>query len=111
MRVVVLFLLATLVPLLPFLVWLARRRSRTTRADVADGLEAFLDGTGRPRDWKRFLSARLDDAGLDAIRERCRRLPEEYPPEQPGEYCSDAGRQVLRSLVRQLRNGSAADRP
>lgn len=107
MRVVVLFLLATLLPLLPFLLWLARRRAQPSRADVADSLEAFLDGTGRPHDWSRFLSTRLGDPGLDAVRERCRHLPEEFPPERPGEYCSDAGRQVLRSLVLELRQGSA----
>lgn len=106
MRAVALFLLATLLPLVPFLVWLARRSGHATRSDVAEILEAFSSGTGRPDDWDRFLSARLGDPDLEAIRGRCARLPEEFPPGRPGEYCSEAGRVLVRSLASQLRQAS-----
>jgi len=50
MRVVALFLLALLLPLLPFLLWLGRRKSHVSPPDVVDTLEAFLTASGRPRD-------------------------------------------------------------
>ena len=106
MRAVALFLLATLLPLVPFLLWLARRSGPATRSDVAEVLEAFSSGTGRRDDWDRFLSAPLDDPELEAIRNRCARLPEEFPPRRPGEYCSEAGRDLVRSLASQLRQAS-----
>jgi hypothetical protein len=103
MRVVALLLLATLLPLLPFLIWLGRRTSRVTRSDVADTLEAFLTATGRPRDWDRFLSTPLGDPTLEAIRLRCGHLAEEFPPKAVGEYCSAAGKQVIREAIVRLR--------
>jgi hypothetical protein len=108
MRVIALFLLATLVPLVPFLFWLARRTAHPTRADVADTLEAFLNGTGRQHDWDAFLALPLSDPQLDAVRTRCGHLPVQFPPQQPGQYCSDAGLQTIRSLISELRQGSPA---
>lgn len=105
MRVVALFLLATLIPLVPFLVWLARRTARPTRADVADTLEAFLNGTGRPHDWEAFVARPLGDPHLESIRTRCGHLPVEFPPQRPGQYCSEAGMRTLRSLISELRQG------
>lgn len=109
MRVVALFLLALLLPLLPFLLWLGRRKSQVTPADVADTLEAFLTATGRPHDWGRFLSSPLTDPTLDAVRLRCCHLPEEFPSKVAGEYCSDAGKDVLRRSILQLRQPSHGD--
>lgn len=103
MRAVALLLLALLLPLLPFLLWLGRRRSHVSPADVADTLETFLTGTGRPRDWDRFLSSPLSDPALEAIRLRCGHLPEEFPPHRAGEYCSEAGMQVIREALEHLR--------
>lgn len=111
MRVVALFLLVTLLPLLPFLLWLGRRRANATRADVADALEAFLAGTLHPRDWARFLSTPLTDPELDAVRTRCARLPVELPPRRAGECCSEEGMLALREVLRELRRGSPPQDP
>jgi hypothetical protein len=78
---------------------------------VADTLGAFLNGTGRPHDWDHFISSPLTDPNLEAVRARCSHLPVEFPPQRSGEYCSDAGRQVIRSLMSQLLQGSAAEGP
>jgi hypothetical protein len=109
MRVVALFLLALVLPLLPFLLWLGRRKSHVSPADVADTLEAFLTAGDRPHDWDRFLSSPLADPTLDAVRLRCRRLPEEFPPKGAGEYCSDAGKDVIRQALLQLRQAPPGD--
>lgn len=106
MRVIALFLLATLLPLVPFFFWLARRTAHPTRADVADTLEALLNGTGRRHDWDVFVSRPLADPHLEAIRTRCAHLPLQFPPQRPGQYCSDAGMQTIRSLISELRQGS-----
>ncbi len=106
MRVVALFLLALVLPLLPFLLWLGRRKSRVSAADVADTIEAFLTAGDRPHDWNRFLESLLADPTLDAVRLRCRHLPEEFPPKFAGEYCSEAGKDVLRQAILQLRQAA-----
>ena len=109
MRVIALFLFATLLPLVPFLFWLARRAAHPTRADVADSLEGFLDGTGRRHDWDAFIAQPLGDPSLEAIRTRCAHLPVQFPPQRPGQYCSDAGMLIVRSLVAELRQGTPGE--
>ncbi len=104
MHVVALFVLATMVPLVPFLVWLSRRGQDACASDIADIMEAFLDGTAGRHDWDDFISVRLSDPVLEAIRGRCAQLPTECPAERPGQYCSEAGTQVVRAYVSQLRN-------
>src|SRR5437763_12133300 len=41
-----------------------------TREEVADIIEAFINGTGGPHDWDDFCTFPLDDIALDQIRER-----------------------------------------
>jgi hypothetical protein len=105
MKVVALFVLVTVVALLPFLNWLARKRNQLTRDDVAAAIDAFLSDTGSRYDWDDFTSRPINDPALDAIRMRCLGLPEELPSHTPHQYCSDAGFAVLRSYVVELRHG------
>ena len=42
-----------------------------TRAEVADIIEQFVDGTGGRWDWDDFTSTKIADPELDAIRVRC----------------------------------------
>lgn len=74
-----------------------------TKKEVADEIQSFLDGTGGAQDWSDFCTFSIVDPELDKIRARCAQLGEEFPPEQPGEYCGSAGREVLRRYVTQLR--------
>jgi hypothetical protein len=72
-----------------------------TRAEVANTIEQFLDGNGGQWDWDDFCSCQIADPELDAIRGRCVNLHDEYPSETG--YCSTAGFQLMREMVRTLR--------
>ena len=52
-----------------------------TKAEVADIIEQFLDGTGGRWDWDDFTSVKIVDPDLDTIRVRCIELHDEtaYP--------------------------------
>ena len=77
--------------------------------EVAKTIEGFIDGTGKQWDWDGFISIRLDDPELEAIRQRCIALPDEFPPSHPSQYCSEAGLNVMRQMVQDLRvRGCAA---
>jgi hypothetical protein len=102
MTVIALFALATLISVIPFVMWLSRRRQATDPAEVAVALEAFLNGAGHARAWDDFLGEPIDDPALEAIRVRCARLPEEFPPTEKGQYCSAAGVDVVRGYLNQL---------
>jgi hypothetical protein len=83
---------------------------KRTREEVANTIEGFISGTGRQWDWDGFVSIRLDDPELEAIRQRCVSLPVEFPPSTTTDYCSDAGIQVMRDLVQGLRSSSGEKR-
>ena len=74
-----------------------------SRGEVADTIERFVDGIYRRWEWDDFCSFPIVDSQLDAIRVRCACLPQEYPPAEKGHYCSEAGLEVLRQIVRELR--------
>ena len=76
---------------------------KRTREEVAETIEAFVNGTGRQWDWDGFTSIRIDDPELEAIRKKCVVMPVEFPPSNPKEYCSEAGMQVMRELAQGLR--------
>ena len=72
---------------------------KMTRDEVAKTIENFVNGTGGTWDWDDFLSIRLQDAELDAIRKKCASVRDEFPPPSGDrQYCSDAGTQVLREF-------------
>jgi hypothetical protein len=72
-----------------------------TKAEVAEIIEQFLDGTGGDWDWDDFTSFRIADPELDAIRVRCGQLYDE--PNYPGRYCGPDGLAEMRRIVEQLR--------
>ena len=76
---------------------------KRTREEIAKTIEAFVDGTGRQWDWDGFISIRLDDPELEAIRKKCVAMPDQFPPTARGEYCSPAGLQAIRELAQGLR--------
>ena len=79
-------------------------RSKLGNLDVAQLLEDFLDGRGHPLAWDGFtLGSKFDDERLEQIRLRCAGLSKEFPPEKPGEYCNEQGRDVIRRYIVELR--------
>ena len=77
---------------------------RLGRQDVAHILEEFLEGRGGPWDWDDFISVgKVADERLKQIQRHVNLLSEECPPETPGEYCSEQGREVIRRFIAELR--------
>jgi hypothetical protein len=102
MRVILLFALATLIPLVPFLLFLRRKKSSATATDVADTLKAFLDGRLGRVDWNDFVGTPIADPALEVIRVTCAALPDRFPPAERGEWCGAGGLEVVRGLLSQL---------
>ena len=76
---------------------------KRTPEEVATVIEGFVNGTGKQWDWDGFTSIRLDDPDLEAIRQKCISVRDEFPSPDPKQYCSDAGMKVLEGLVQDLR--------
>ena len=81
---------------------------KRTAEEVATIIEGFVNGTGNQWAWDGFTSIRLDDPELEAIRKQIVALPVEFPPSDPRGYCSDAGLEKMRQIVRELRAGEPA---
>jgi hypothetical protein len=79
------------------------RKTERSRGEVADIIERFVNGTGGKWDWDDFISWPIADPQLDAIRARCAGLSQEFQTTQKGHYCSEAGVEVLRQMVKELR--------
>lgn len=72
--------------------------------EVAQILENFLKGTGGRWEWDDFISVGdVTDERLKQIQQHVNLLSEEFPPEKPGEYCNEQGRDVIRRYVSELR--------
>jgi hypothetical protein len=92
--------------------WLAGWRSATkpvvmSRRELADQIEAFLDGTGGPWGWDDLCSCRLSDPELERVKQECCGVGERFPATAPGQYCSAEGIALLRRIVSDLRKGAA----
>jgi hypothetical protein len=79
-----------------------------TPVEVAEVLQAFLDGTDGPWAWDDFLSVPLRDQALERIRLVCVNLPNDHPPRSRGFYCSAEGIEVIRALVTEVRDRSGS---
>lgn len=89
---------------------LFRSRSKgidRTPAEVAKFMQDFLNGTGPKWEWDDFLSTPLADPELEKIRERCRHLDLEFPPDKPGAFTSAQGLAVIRAYLDQLQRGAS----
>jgi hypothetical protein len=74
------------------------------RLEVAQILENFLQGAGGPWDWDDFISVgNVADDRLKQIQRHVNLLSDEFPPEKPGEYCNEQGRDVIRRYIAELR--------
>ena len=74
-----------------------------TKLEVASIIERFLNGTGGEWDWDDFCSHKITDEELDSVRLRCSKLSAIYPPREKGHYCSEAGFEIMRAMVTELR--------
>jgi hypothetical protein len=79
------------------------KKTARSRGEVADTIEQFVQGVCWQRVWDDFCTVPIVDPQLDAIRLRCAGMPEQFPSTQKGHYCSEAGIEVLREMVRELR--------
>ncbi|HKP04715.1 MAG TPA: hypothetical protein VJU77_15285 [Chthoniobacterales bacterium] len=75
---------------------------KRTTEEVATTIEGFVNGTGRQWDWDGFTSIRIDDPELEKIRQRCIAVRDEFPPQNPADYCSPAGMDAMRKLAEGL---------
>lgn len=84
---------------------ISRIRNRRTRTDVADILEAFLNGHLSDAEWDDFVSVPISDPHLDDIARHVGRLPDEFPSEERS-YCGPEGMEVMRRYIRELREAN-----
>jgi hypothetical protein len=82
---------------------------KRTPEEVANTIEGFVNGTDNQWAWDGFTSIRLDDPELEAIRQKVVSLPVEFPPSNPRAYCSEAGLDRMRQIVRDLRERNRRD--
>ena len=75
--------------------------------EVANTIEGFVNNTGDQWAWDGFISLRLNDPELEAIRQKCVSIRDEFPPSDPRAYCSEAGLEKMRQIVQDLRARSA----
>ena len=71
--------------------------------EVARYIEDFVNGTGGRWDWDDFICVPIADPELDTIRDLAARLPDLYPPRQPGHYCGEEGMAELVRILEALR--------
>ena len=84
---------------------------KRTREEVANTIEGFVNGTGRQWDWDGFTSIRIDEPDLEAVRQKCLSVRDEFPPAKLTDYCSEAGMEAMRKLATDLRAGSPQPAP
>ncbi len=70
---------------------------------IADLLEAFASGRCRAWDWDEFISIKKRDPFLESVRAKCVAIPDEFPPDHIGTYCSDTGVAALAKLAADVR--------
>jgi hypothetical protein len=75
---------------------------------VRAGLQKILDGVD-PWAWDDFMTGRIKDPRLEAIRLRVAQLGEEFPPESQGELFGPKGLEVIRGYIRELEHEAPAD--
>ena len=79
------------------------RMVRRTNLEVADIIEAFVNGTGRDWDWDDFCSVKIENHELDGVRLKCINVSFTHPPAQGYRYCNEEGIQLLREIAKDLR--------
>lgn len=82
---------------------------KRTPEEVSNAIEGFANGTGDQWAWDGFISIRLDDPELEAIRQKCVAIRDKFPPSDPRSYCSEAGLVAMRQIVQDLRSRSTSN--
>jgi hypothetical protein len=80
------------------------RPNTMTLEEAADSIDKFVNHTGGPWDWDDFISIRQKDAELEAVRLKCVSVADDFPSTDRRSYCSDAGFDALRDLLKDLRS-------
>jgi hypothetical protein len=75
--------------------------------EIANTIEGFVSGKGDQWAWDDFISIRLSDPELEAVRQKCVAIRDQFPPTDPKAYCSEAGLAEMRKIVQDLRARSA----
>ncbi len=79
-----------------------------TYSEVADTLEAFVDGHSGQWDWDNYMSATFfSDSYLKEVQQRMIHLSEEFPAQKGQGFCNGEGIAVIRAYVRELRAKTA----
>ena len=74
-----------------------------TGEEVANTIDAFVDGTGGRWDWDDFISVPLSDPKLENIRREAASIPSRFPSNRANMWCSFEGIEELRALSRRIR--------
>ncbi len=83
------------------------KKYKLSNQEVAQILEDFLESRGSRWAWDDYtLGMSFEDKHLEDIRIRCVGLSQEFPPDNPNEYCNEHGRDVIREYIKQLRVSS-----
>ena len=86
--------------------WLrALNKVKMSKEEVAVEIENFLGRKGGPYDWDDFMSFEQEDPDLDRVRLKCVDIFEEW---MASGYRNEEGFEVLREMVKQLRQGDPA---
>jgi hypothetical protein len=78
-----------------------------TKNEMANVIEAFINGQSGEWDWDEFISLKLSDPDLDAVRKLCSSLPEIDPSTDHRHYCGERGMEIMIRLVNDLRAGNS----
>lgn len=80
-----------------------------SKSEVAVFIEGFInhDDTRGPYDWDDFVSSPLADPELDRVRIICCELHDRYPPGEEGGWCSEEGFEIMRNLVKELKQSNS----
>ena len=86
-----------------------RELKPTTRRDLADIIERFLDGAGKdPYEWDDFTSIPFKDPELEAVRSEVNEIAWIHQTPARGKWVSERGVAKLRELLQRLRDETKA---
>lgn len=87
-----------------FLNWLSRRQGPwLTRAEAADMLQSFLDGTDSAYDMDDFITIQKNDPELDSISGEVNSLLNKYPPKDKDWFDHPEAIKAVQQMIEQLR--------
>ena len=74
--------------------------------EIRSTLQHIADGTDGVYELDDCFSVAFDDPKLESIRQHLWRLPDEFPPETKGRFCSQAGMDIIRGWIQDLSHGN-----